>query len=341
MKTSSPRTSVVLALVLGVFSSTLFSADLYHSIGELPISGDGGWDYLSIDATAHRLYLTHGTRIVVIDTAKDVVAGEITGLSGVHGFAVAPKLGTGFASNGRENTVSTVALSTLATVRKTTTGENPDAILFEPAHSEVYAFNGRGKSATVINPETGAVVATIPLEGKPEFSQAEDGRVFVNIEDKHEVAVIDGATHRVTASWPLAPGEEPTGMEIDPEHHRLFVGCGNAKLIILDTRDGHIVANVPAGNGIDAVAFDAGKQLVYTSNGSDGTTTIVREDTPDKYTVVQTLTTERSARTLAVDPASHKIYLASAKFEARVPGSNKRPAMIPGSFKVLIYGLSP
>jgi len=314
-----------------------WAAEPYRLLKEIPVGGEGGWDYLSVDAASHRLYVSHATKIVVIDTQTDAIVGEIADTPGVHGFAIAPQLGRGFASNGRENKVSIVKLATLKTLSKVATETNPDAILFEPGRGEVYAFNGRSQSATVFTAATGEVVATIPLGGKPEFAQAdpEVGRVFVNIEDKNEVAVIDVATHAVVARWPIAPGEEASGMDIDLAHHRLFLGCSNAKLVILDSTDGRVVASVPAGKGIDAAAFDPGTQLAFTPNGRDGTVTIVHEDSPEKFTVVQTLATERSARTMAVDPASHKIYLVTAKFLPAEEG--KRPKMIPESMKVLVY----
>lgn len=312
----------------------------YHLLKEIPIGSEGGWDLLTVDAPAHRLYVTHATKIEVIDTIKDAVVGEIDGLTGAHGFDTAPKLGRGFASNGRDNTVSIIDLASLKTLAKVATGQNPDVVLFEPTREEIYAFNGRGQSVTVITAGTGAVAATIALGGKPELAQADGSRVFVNLEDKNEVAVIDVQSHTVTARWPIAPGEEATGLAIDREHHRLFVGCSNARLLALDSRDGHVVANLPAGKGIDGAAFDAGTQLAFTSNGGDGTLTVVHQDSPEKYTVIQTLVTEVSARTMAVDPVSHKLYLPSAKFEPKQPGDTKRPKMVPGSFKVLVYALT-
>ena len=231
----------------------------------------------------------------------------------------------------------------LKTLAKVETGANPDVMLFAPGAGEVYAFNGRGASATVIAAATGAVIATIPLGGKPEFAQADPaaGRLYVNLEDKSEVAVVDLKAHTVIARWPIAPGEEPTGMDIDLAHHRLFLGTGNERLIVLDSIDGHVVANLPAGKGIDGAAFDPGTQLAFTPNGRDGNLTVVHEDAPDKFTVAQTLTTERSARTMAVDTVSHKLYLPSARFEPVPAGSKERPKMIAGSFKVLVYGLQP
>jgi DNA-binding beta-propeller fold protein YncE len=311
--------------------------ELYRPAGSIPIGGEGGWDYVSVDGPAHKLYVSHGARIVVLDLVRNEVAGGIDGVPGSHGIALAPKLGLGFASSGRENFVATVDLATLETLRKTACGQNPDAVLFDPSRAEVYAFNGRSKSATIFSASDGMVVATVDLGGKPEFAQSDDVTTFVNIEDTSEVATIDHATRGVTHRWKTAPGEEPTGLEFDREHHRLFVGCSNECLQVLDSRDGHAVATVPAGKGIDAVAFDPANQLVFTSNGRDGTVTVIHEDTPDKFTVVQTLKTEVGARTMIVDPVSHRLYLPSARFQAAETG--KRPTLVPDTLKVLVYEL--
>src|SRR5438874_1723804 len=214
----------------------------YKLLKRIPIGGEGGWDYLAIDGNARKLYVTHASKIVIVDLPQEKVAGEIADTPGVHGFAIAPELGHGFSSNGAESRVSVIDLKTLQTIAKIETGENPDAILFEPTRSEVYAFNGRGKSATVIDAKNNQVLATVPLSGKPEFA-AVDGlseRVFCNIEDKNEVAVIDMKTHAVTASWPVAPGQEPSGMAFDAVHHRLFVGCHNKLMTMLDSDTGKV-----------------------------------------------------------------------------------------------------
>ena len=316
----------------------------YHLIKEIPVGGEGGWDALTVDSAAQRLYVSHAARVVVIDLAKDQVAGEITNTPGVHGIAVAPKLNRGFTSNGRENKVSIVDLKTLQTLSKVDTGTNPDAIFFEPGQNEVYAFNGRGQSATVIDAKSGKVVATIPLGGKPEFAEAdpEAHRVFNNLEDKSEVAVIDTKTHQVTNHWAIALGEEASGIAIDVKHHRLFLGCGNKLMVMMDSTSGKVVATVPIGPGVDGSAFDPKTQLAFASCG-DGTTTIAHEDSPDNLTVVQTLKTERGARTMALDPKTHKIYLPTAQFEPQpeqAAGSpRQRPKMVPGTFKILVYGM--
>jgi DNA-binding beta-propeller fold protein YncE len=316
----------------------------YKLLKEIPVGGEGGWDYLAVDQYARRLYVSHTTKVVVIDIDKDAVAGEIADTPGVHGIAIAPKLGLGFTSNGRENKASVFDLKTLKTNSKVDTGDNPDAILFEPGQQEVYTFNGRGNSATVFEAMTGKVVATISLSGKPEYAVAYPaaGRVYNNIEDKSEVAVIDTKTHKVVSTWPIAPGEEPSGMAFDAQHQRLFLGCGNKMMVMMDSTSGKVVASVPIGEGVDATKFDSATQLAFCSSG-DGTVTIAHEDSPDKLTVVQTLKTEPRAKTMALDPKTHKIYLASAKFGAAADqpsgGKKGRPSAVPGTFKVLVYGL--
>lgn len=340
MKTNLRLSLISLAAsLIAAGTATVLAADpSYHFLKEIPVGGDGGWDYASVDTTARRLYVTHATKVVVIDLEKDAVCGEVTDTPGVHGFCIAPKLGRGFASNGRENKVSVVDLATLKTLMKVDTGANPDAIMLYPALNEVYAFNGRDHSATVIEAATGKVVATIPLGGKPEFAvcDTEVGQVYVNIEDKNEIAVIDAKTHTVASRWPIAPGEEASGLAIDLAHHRLFACCGNEKLVMLDSRTGKVLANVPVGPGVDATAFDPSTQLVFVSAGGNGTVTIARFEAPDKLSVVQTLTTEKGARTMTIDPATHRIFLASAKYAAG--STERRPPMVPGSFKVLVYG---
>jgi DNA-binding beta-propeller fold protein YncE len=253
----------------------------YHFLQEIPIAGDTGWDYLSVDSEGRRLYVTHGTHIVVVDLDSNAVVGDIADTPGVHGFALAPKLGRGFASNGGEAKVSIVDLKSLATSSKVPTDEGPDAILYEPGHEEVYAFNGRAHSLTVISATSGQVVTSVKLPGKPEFPAVDvrAGRVFDNIEDKSEVVALDTRTHQVVSEWPIAPGESASGMAFDAAHHRLFLGCENHLMLMMDSTNGKIVASVPIGSGVDANAFDDGLQLAFSSNG-EGTVTIAHEDSP-------------------------------------------------------------
>ena len=333
--------AVVCFVILAGFES-LNAGELYHFIKGIPVGGEGGWDYLSIDPAGHRLYVSHATKVVVVDTENDTVAGEVEDTPGVHGFAIAPELGRGFSSNGREAKASIVDLKTLKTISKVETGENPDAILYEPVHQEVYTFNGRGHSATVFGAKSGKVVATIPLPGKPEFAVEDPkaGRIYDNIEDKNEVVVIDANEHKVINTWPIEPGESASGLAIDREHHRLFLGCDNKMMVMMDSTSGKVIDKVTIGEGVDANAFDPKTQFAFAS--SRETTTIAHEEGPDKLTVVQTLKTAMGARTMALDPATHKIYLPTAEFEAqgqKSDGARKRPRIISGTFKILVYGM--
>ncbi len=312
----------LLALVQG--AAAFGAEDPYHFIKEIPVGGSAQWDYLTIDAEARRLYLSHANKVEVIDLASGSIVGVIENTPGIHGIALAPKLGRAFTSNGQENKASIVDLKTLKTVAKVTTGANPDCILYESTPNEVYTFNGRGKSATVFDPDSGKVIATIDLGGKPEFAVSDGaaGRAYVNLEDKSEVVAIDLKTHQVVSHWPIAPGKAASGMAIDREHHRLFLGCDNQLMAMLDSSSGKVLATVPIGAGVDANGFDPVTQLAFSSNGEEGTVTIARETAPGKLTVVQTLKTVVGARTMAVDPLTHDIYL---------------PAPTP-SFRVLVYG---
>ena len=334
-------------IFVGLLLVTLIQAahgQNYKLIKTVPIGGEGGWDCLSIDAQARKLYVTHADKIVIVDLAQDKVVGEIADTPGVHGFAIAPELGRGFSSNGTESSVSVVDLKTLKTIAKVESGESPDVILYDSAHSEVYVFNGRGNSATVINAKSNNVVTTVPLPGKPEFAAIDQlgERVFCNIEEKSQVAVIDMKTHAMTATWPVTPGAEPTGIAFDAVHHRLFVTCHNKMMVMLDSDTGKIVAKIPIGAGVDGCAFDDARQLAFASCG-DGTLTIAKEEALDKLTVVQTLTTERGARTVALDPGTHRIYTCTAQIAPDTgpspsPGERRRPNYVPGTFHLLIYG---
>jgi DNA-binding beta-propeller fold protein YncE len=314
----------------------------YRLLTKIEIGGEGGWDYLTVDSAARRLYVSHATRVVVVDLDKDTVVGEIPNTNGVHGIAIVPELGRGFTSNGRDATATIFDLKTLKVLGQAKTGKNPDAIIYDPASRLVFTFNGASADATAIDAASGAVKGTIALGGKPEFAVADGkGMVFVNIEDKSEVVAIDSKNLTVKAHWPLAPGEEPSGMAMDHKLRRLFIVCANKQMIVMDANSGHVVKSLPIGDGVDAAAFDPETKLAFSSNG-EGTLTVVREESADKYSVIETAKTQRGARTMALDPKTHKIYLSTAQFgppPAPTPERPRpRPSVVPGSFVILVFG---
>jgi len=335
---------ILLSLTLIWLSSLVSPAadSNYQAAGEISIGGEGGWDILKIDGAARRLYLSHATKVVVVDIDANKVVGEIADTPGVHAFLPVPEAGVGFSSNGKENKVGVVDLKSLTTKAKIDAGESPDDIAYDAKRGEVYVFNHHGNSATVIDAKTQKVTATIPLDGSPEFGVADEaaGKVYCNIEDKSEVAVIDAAQHKVVATWPLAPGEEPSGIAFDAAHHRLFSTCRKL-LVMLDTESGKVLATLPTANGADGCAFDPGTGLVFASCG-EGTTTIAKEEGANSLALVQPLTTRRGARTIALDEKTHRIFLPTAQFQpppSPSPGASPgRPAIVPNSQTLLIYG---
>jgi DNA-binding beta-propeller fold protein YncE len=311
----------------------------YHVVHRIKAGGEGGWDYVTVDPEGNRLFLSRGTHAMVIDLGRDSVVGDIPNTAGIHGVALAPELNRGFTSNGRDSSVTIFDYKTLAPIAVVRIpGRNPDAILYDPATKRVFTFNGGTSNATAIDATNGTVVGTVDLGGKPETAVSDGGKVYANIEDKSEIAVFDPKTLAVLARWPLAPCEEPSGLAIDRVHQRLFAGCGNKTMAVVDMRTGKVVGTPAVGSGVDAAGFDPGTQLAFTSNG-EGTITVVHEDTPDKYTVVETVPTQRGARTMAVNPKTHRLYTVTAEFgPAPAPTADRprpRPPMIPGTFVVL------
>lgn len=333
------RRLIPIVPMLVLAASLAHAAGAYRPVKTIPIGGEGGWDYVTVDAAAHRLYVSHATKTVVVDIDSATVVGEIPDTPGVHGFAVAADLGRGFTSNGRANTSTIVDLKTLKVLGSVATGGNPDAIYYEPSRHEVYTMNGTGKSATVFTAATGQVVATIPLGGKPEAVVQDDaaGRLYVNLEDTGAIAVIDIATHARVATWPLGGCEEPTGLGFDPKHHRLFSACANKVMTVTDSGSGKAVTSIPIGAGADGAAYDAATGLAFASNGRDGTVTIAHLDSPTTLTVVQTLKTAVSGRTMILNPVTHEIFVPAAD-TAPDPARQNRPTPVPNSFKVLMFG---
>jgi DNA-binding beta-propeller fold protein YncE len=343
------RVQFTLAAV-ALAGAALAAQGQYAKVGDIPIGGGSGWDYATVDSAGKRLYVSHATEVVVIDTATEKVVGRVPAGPGVHGIAVAPALNRAYITNGRGanpdgslGNVSVVDAKTLETLSKVATGLGPDAILYEPTNKEVYSFNHSGKSVTTFDAASGKVSSTIPLSGVAEFGQVDGARVFVNIEDKDAIDVIDITKHAVIAHWPVAPADSPTGMALDAAGHRLFVGGGKAVVMIDDTT-GKVLASAPICEGTDATAYDPSSKLVFVSC-SEGKVTIVHVDGPATLTVVQTLETAPGSRTMTIDPATHKIYLAAVARQpvdpnAPPPAAGQRgrgPAAVPDSFKVLVF----
>jgi hypothetical protein len=309
----------------------------YHIIKTVPVGGEGSWDYLTVDSEARRLYIARGTHVQVMDIDSSALVGDIPDTQGVHGIALAPEFGRGFTSNGRANTVTIFDLETLKALGTSTAGINPDAIVYDGVSKRVITMNGRSHDATAINAADGTVVGTLDLGGKPEFAVADGkGSIFVNIEDKSELVQLDAKKLTVLNRWPLAPCQEPSGLAMDLRNRRLFAGCGNKVMAVVDADTGKVMATPGIGVGVDADRFDPETKYAFASNG-EGTLTIVHEDSPDKFSVVEDVPTKRSARTMALDQKTHKIFLAAADLEPPLL-SERRPRMKPGSFVILVVG---
>lgn len=305
------------------------------------LGGEGGWDYLSVDPAAHLLYLSRADHVAVVDTASGKEVGQIADTPGVHGIALAPELNRGYISAGKGNFVKVFDLKTRAVLATVPTGDNPDAVLYDAASQRVFAFNGHSHNATVIDARTDAVVATIPLGGKPEFARADGrGMIYLNLEDTAELAAIDAKAAAVKNRWKLPHCADPSGLALDAAHRRSFSTCDNQILAVTDVDTGKAVASVPIGQGVDGGDFDPETGNVFSANGGDGTVSVVHETDPDHYAVLQTATTQRGARTVAVDPVSHKLYLPTADFgpapAATAEHPHPRPAVLAGTFVVLV-----
>jgi DNA-binding beta-propeller fold protein YncE len=340
------RKQILLALVftcVAAFSAKAFAPAHYVLKQKFVLGGDGGWDYLTYDSAGKRLFISRGTRVMVVDPAKGSVIAEIPGTAGVHGIALAQDLGKGFTSNGGENSVTVFDLKTLketAKIKLPDDAKNPDAILYEPASKRVFTFNGRSKNATAIDAVTGTVVGNIALSGKPEFAAADGkGMVYVNIEDTSELTSIDAKKATVVASWKLTGCEEPSGLAMDLKSRRLFSGCGNKVMAVTNADTGKVIATIPIGQGVDANGFDPETQLAFSSNGRDGNLTVVHEDSPDKFSVVENAATQKFARTMALDTNTHNVYLVTAEIEEIPPakeGDRPQRKMKPGTFTLLV-----
>ena len=311
----------------------------FHVIKTFHIASGGGWDYIAVGPGNNRLYVSHGTQVNILDQTSGDSIGVIENTTGVHGIAFDKANGKGFTSNGRLNNVTVFDLKTNAVITQIATGQNPDAIMYEPFTKKIITCNGRGRNLSIIDPVSNKLIDSIAVGGKPETAVSNDaGKLYVNIEDKNEILVVDLKTFTVEAHWPLAPAEEPTGLAIDRKTNRLFAGCGNKLLAIVNATDGKLIKTIPIGDGCDGDAFDAGTKNIFTSNG-EGTVSVIHEKTADDFEAVATVTTKRGARTMAIDEQTHLLFLPTAEFEKPDPAAPKaRPKMIPGTFQVLVVG---
>ena len=328
--------SIICITVLFISGNLVCAQSGYKVINQIHLEGDGGWDYLSVDEAAGRLYVSHSSMALVVDLKTGKQIGKIADTNGIHGIAIAPSLNKGFTSNGRDNSVTVFDLKTLEVTGKIqVSGKNPDAILFDPFSQKVYTFNVGSSNASVIDPKLSKEIATIPLDGKPEFPQTDGkGIIYVNIGDKSEISVINANTLKVEKSWSIAPGEEPSGLALDNVNHRLFSVCGNKLMVISDAEAGKVVTTLPIGDGCDGVVFDPATKRAFSSNGADGTITVVQEENKDSFKVIETVVTQKGSRTITIDKTTHHLYLSGAEFGAPVEG-NRLPPMKPGTFMVL------
>jgi DNA-binding beta-propeller fold protein YncE len=314
----------------------------YHLIKTIKVGGDGFWDYLAFDSPTRRLFISRGTRVMVVDVDSEKIVGEIPDTPGVHGIALAPAVGNGYTSNGMAGTISIFDLKSLQVIGHAQAEMNPDAITYDPATKRVFAMNGRSGSATAVDAVTGMVLGTIPIGGKLEFAVADGlGHVYVNVENKSEEVEIDSKNLTVTKHWPLDPCKGPSGLAMDAKNRRLFAGCGNKMMAVVNADSGQVIATPPIGAGVDSNQFDPGTGFAFASNGS-GTLTVVHEDSPDQFRVVEDVPTQPGARTMALDPKTHEVYLVTAQFApaaAATPDNpHPRPGLVPDSFVVLVFG---
>jgi outer membrane protein assembly factor BamB len=312
------------------------SAPAYRITHTYPLGGDGGWDYIVPDPPNHRLFIGRQNRVMVVDEDKGTLLGEVTGIQGAHGTAIAAATGHGFATSGNDQSVVMFDVKTFKVLGRIPAAEDADAIIYDGASNRVFTFNGDAHSSTVIDPQAGALVTNIPLGGKPEYgASAGDGKVYANLTDTNEVVEIDAKAATVARRWSTAPCKQPVAMAIDTGHHRLFSGCRSGVMAISDYQTGKVVATVPIGAGVDGAGFDAASGNAFASN-ADGTLTVIHQEAPDQYHVTQTVQTVQAARNMGLDPANHRLFLVSAKFGPAPANGRGRGPVLPGSFTLMV-----
>jgi YVTN family beta-propeller protein len=331
------RIVAILLAIIAVAAVPAIAQKSYKLADRAKLGGDGGWDYLTYDPTGNRLFITRGNRVMVVDTKTLKVATEIPGLSGVHGVALAPELNKGFITSGGDDMLVVFDLKSLAVTEKVKVGERPDAILYDASSKRIYTFNAKSQDSTVVDATKNKVIGNVPLGGKPEAGVADGkGNVYVNIEDRSEIVRIDTAKLVVSEHYPMAGCEDPSALAFDAAHRRLFAGCGSKVLAIVDPDAGKLVTTVDIGAGVDAGAFNPTTQQVFMSCGGDGVVAVIHEDSPDKYSVVQSVATAKGARTMALDEKSNTVYTVTAQFDPTPPPAGQRRKMLPDTFELLV-----
>lgn len=321
--------------VLTVATSAQSAPPLYKQVARFEVGGEGGWDYITYDASSDRLFVGHSTEITVVDASTGRKTGSVPA-NGAHGAAIVPEKNLGFSTNGRAGTVTVFDLKTLEPKEQIKAGQNPDAIIYDEYSKKVVVMNGGSKDLMVIDPDSLKVIATVPLGGKLEEAVSDPAHVYVNVEDTAEIVSVDSKSWKEDHRWKLAGCEEPTGMGIDEKKHRLFSTCGNKKMVVVDAISGQILVTLDTGAGTDGGGFDPGLGYAFASNGGDGTLTVVRTGKDGKYVVAETLPTQRGARTMAIAPKSHRIFLPTAELAPPAEGQ-RRPSVKPGTFVILVY----
>jgi outer membrane protein assembly factor BamB len=327
--------ALILALVTAP-SLLAQSASTYRITHTYTLGGDGSWDYIVPDPPNHRIFIGRQDRVMVVDEDSGKLLGEVTGIQGAHGTAVAESSGHGFATSGRDESVVMFDLKTFKTLGRIHAAEDADAIIYDRASDRVFTFNGDAHSSTVIDPRAGKLITNIPLGGKPEYgASAGDGKVYANLTDTAEVVEIDAKSATVSRRWSTTPCKNPVSMAIDPRDHRVFSGCRSGVMAVSDYQAGKVVATVPIGTGVDGTGFDPASNDAFASN-ADGTMTIIHQDSPDQYRVTQTLQTAEAARNMGLDPTNHRVFLVAAKFGPAPAGGRGRGAVLPGSFALMV-----
>jgi DNA-binding beta-propeller fold protein YncE len=329
------RNVALLLTLIAIAPAVAQSPGSYRITHSYPLGGDGSWDYVVPDPPNHRVFIARQNRLMVVDEDKGTLLGEVTGINGAHGTAVAEDTGHGFATSGNDQSVVMFDLKTFKALGRIPAAEDADAVIYDPASQRVFTMNGDAHSSTVIDPKAGKLITNVPLGGKPEYgASAGDGKVYANLTDIGEVVEIDAASAKVTRRWPTAPCKQPVAMAIDTAHHRLFSGCRSGVMAVSDYSAGKIVATVPIGAGVDGAGFDPASGNAFASN-ADGTLSVIHQDSPDQYRVAETVQTPKGSRNMGLDPSNHRLFVASGKF-GPPPAAGKRGPVLPGSFTLLV-----